>query len=61
MFMILFCLARTILPDAATWVGDFEAQAIILAVTVFAFILYRLGSRSRSMPSPNPISHSATQ
>jgi hypothetical protein len=63
MFMILFCLARTFLPDAATLASDFQVQAIILAVTVFAFIPYRLhlDSRSRPMRSPDRVADSAPQ
>jgi hypothetical protein len=47
--IILICLARTFLPDAATLAVTIETQAALMAFGVFAFLLYRvrLGPGSR--------------
>ncbi len=52
MLLILFCFARTFLPDVATWVSEIQTQAAILAFGTFAFLLYRLGLESSRTPSP---------
>jgi hypothetical protein len=51
MLLILFCLARTFLPDVATWVSEIQTQAAILSFGTFAFLLYRLGLESSRRPS----------
>jgi hypothetical protein len=47
--IVLLCLARTFLPDAATLAAAIETQAALMAFGVFAFLLYRvrLGPGSR--------------
>jgi hypothetical protein len=64
MFVILFWLARTFLPGAATLAVEVEIQAAILAFGVFALILYRLGlefssasSASSHLQSPGRTEH----
>jgi hypothetical protein len=52
MLLILFCLARTFLLGAVTWVAEMETQAAILAFGTFACLLYRLGLESSRAPSP---------
>jgi len=51
MLLILFCLARTFLPDAATWASEIQTQAAVLAFGTLAFLLYRLGLESSRTPS----------
>jgi hypothetical protein len=51
MLLILFCLARTFLPGAATLAAEIETQAAIMAFGTFAFVLYRLGLESSRPPS----------
>jgi hypothetical protein len=40
--IILICLARTFLPDASTLAVEIETQAALMALGVFAFLLYRV-------------------
>jgi len=61
MLSILFCLARTFLPDAATWAGEIQTQAAVLAFGTFAFLLYRVGLESSRTPSPGSYSENSAR
>jgi hypothetical protein len=51
MVIMLFCLARTFLPEVTNWAFEVEIQAAVMAFGVFVLILYRnrLGSSRRSL------------
>jgi hypothetical protein len=53
MLIMLFCLARTFLPDVAICAAEVEIQAAILAFGVFALILYRLRRESSRTSAPS--------
>ncbi len=42
MLTILICLAQTFLPSATELVAEIEIQAVVVALGVFFFLLYRL-------------------
>jgi hypothetical protein len=46
MFIVIFCLAQALLPDAAALASETEIRAITLALSLFAFIFYRLRRES---------------
>jgi hypothetical protein len=45
------CLAQHLLPEQAAWLAGIETDAFILAISVFAFIFFRvrLGTRRAGM------------
>jgi hypothetical protein len=43
MLIIIYCLARTFLPDLAALTAEIETSAVILALGVFASIFRRCG------------------
>jgi len=51
MLTILLCLAHAFLPSAAVLAAELETQAAVLALGVFAFLLFRLYAQSRPVPS----------
>jgi hypothetical protein len=53
MLTILICLAHVLLPKAAVLAAELETQAVILALSVFAFLLYRVYAHSRAAASPD--------
>jgi hypothetical protein len=48
MFIVIFCLAQALLPDAAALASETEIRALTLALSLFAYILCRLWLHAQS-------------
>lgn len=48
MLAILICLAQTFLPSATELIAEIEVQAVVVALSVFVFLVYRLYAHTHS-------------
>jgi hypothetical protein len=45
---VLFCVARNLVPEAAALLAGIETNAVILAVGIFIFIIFRVWAVARA-------------